>query len=179
MWELRGWSGWKLAVFPCLEILLFLSSPFLWVHPLSVYPPGRVALFLLFLPPLLRLPSPPSGFCFFFSSHSPKSRVQDLLGPLNALFLRGLWKSALPSFLFYGWWGCGAQERERCCVERQVLRVILIPMDSAQRVKDANLKKAKRVSPFVPGFSALRELLDKTMAKNNLNRSAHRRSGRG
>ena len=30
-----------------------------------------------------------------------------------------------------GGWGCGAQERERWCVERQVLRVILIPMDSA------------------------------------------------
>ena len=42
-----------------------------------------------------------------------------------------------------GWWGCGAQERERWCVERQVLRVILIPMDSAQRVKDANLKKSE------------------------------------
>ena len=49
MWELRGWSGWKLAVFPCLEILLFLSFPFLWVHPLGVYPPGRVVLFPLFL----------------------------------------------------------------------------------------------------------------------------------
>ena len=49
MWELRGWSGWKLAVFPCLEILLFLSFPFLCVHPLWVYPPGRVVLFALFL----------------------------------------------------------------------------------------------------------------------------------
>ena len=39
-------------------------------------------------------------------------------------------------------------------------------MDSAQRVKDANLKKkADRATPFVPGISALRELLDKTMSK--------------
>ena len=91
MRELRGWSGWKLAVFPWLEILLFLSFPFLWVHPLGVYPPGRVVLFPLFLLPILRLPYPPSGFCFFFSSHSSKSRVQDLLGPLNALSLQGLW----------------------------------------------------------------------------------------
>ena len=64
-----------------------------------------------------------------------------------------------------GWWGCGAQERERWCVERQVLRVILIPMDSAQRAKDANLKKTDRATPLVPGISALRELLDKTMSK--------------
>ena len=49
MWELRGWSGWKLAVFPRLEILLFLSFPFLWVHPLWVYPPGRVCSLSLFL----------------------------------------------------------------------------------------------------------------------------------
>ena len=45
--------------------------------------------------------------------------------------------------------GSAGVERQRA---REVLRVILIPMDSAQRVKEANLKKTNRVSPFVSGF---------------------------
>ena len=95
--------------------------------------------------PILRLPSPPSGFCFFFSSLSSNSRVHVPLGPPGCLRL-------VPFFLFFcGWWGCGAQERERWCVERQVLRVILIPMDSAQRVKDANLKKSESRYPLCVG----------------------------
>ena len=84
MWELRGWSGWKLAVFPRLEILLFLSFPFLWVHPLWVYPPGRVVLFPSFF----------STLAFALSS----------LGFLLLLFLSflqlpggGVWARGFPS----------------------------------------------------------------------------------
>ena len=102
MWELRGWSGWKLAVFPCLEILLFLSLPFLWVHPLGVYPPGRVGSLSPLPFPILRLPSPPSGFCFFFSSLSSNSRVHMVLGPLKALSLQGLW-IAVPTLCTLLW----------------------------------------------------------------------------
>ena len=89
MWELRGWSGWKLAVFPCLEILLFLSSPFLWVHPLWVYPPGRVVLFPLFLfqscvcPLLPRVSA--SSFPLF-----PPTLGSIPLGPSGTLYLQDL-----------------------------------------------------------------------------------------
>ena len=115
--------------------------------------------------PILRLPSLPSG-----SFRDPGLRARDsgvssssfLLfpptlglkgptGPLKALSLRCPWKSVPLFVLFCGWWGCGAQERERWCVERQVLRVILIPMDSAQRAKDANLNKSRSRYPLCVG----------------------------
>ena len=70
-----------------------------------------------------------------------------------------------------GWWGCGAQERERWCVERQDLMgktPIYKSLRSARtEPRTPTSKKADRVTPFVPGISALRELLDKTMSKKN------------
>jgi hypothetical protein len=66
-------------------------------------------------------------------------------------------------------WGCGAQERERWCVERQDL-MGKIPIYKSLRSartepRTPTSKKANRVTPFVSGISALRELLDKTMSK--------------
>ena len=136
-------------IFSCL----FLP---LWVHPLWVYPRARCSLSPLPFPsgsfrdPGLRARNSgvsSSSFLLF----PPTLGLKGSPGPLKALSLRGLWKSVPPSFLFCGWWGCGAQERERWCVERQVLRVILIPMDSAQRVKDANLKKSETRLPLCVG----------------------------
>jgi len=101
--------------------------------------------------PILRLPSPPSGFCFFFSSLSSNSRFTFSSALRVPLYLQDLWREVPLFVLFCGWWGCGAQERERWCVERQVLRVILIPMDSAQRAKDANLKKSESRYPLCAG----------------------------
>ena len=40
MWELRGWSGWKLAVFPCLEVLVFFSFPSSGFVRSGSIPPG-------------------------------------------------------------------------------------------------------------------------------------------
>ena len=95
--------------------------------------------------PILRLPSLPSGFCFFFSSLSSRSNHRQPWPPG--------FRDEVSFLLFCGWWGCGAQERERWCVERQVLRVILIPRDSAQRAKDANLNKSRsRYPPLCRGF---------------------------
>ena len=66
-----------------------------------------VVLFFLFLPPLLRLPSPPSGFCFFFSSLSSRSNYQQPWPPV--------FRDEVSFLLSCGWLVCGAQERERWC----------------------------------------------------------------
>ena len=63
--------------------------------------------------PILRLPSPPSGFCFFFSSLSSRSNHRQPWPPG--------FRDEVSFLLFCGWWGCGEQERERWCVERQDL----------------------------------------------------------
>ena len=119
--------------------------------------------------PILRLPSPPSGFCFFFSSLSSNSRFTLSSALRVPLYLQDLWREVPLFVLFCGWWGCGAQERERWCVERQDLMgktPIYKSLRSARtESRTPTSKKANRVTPFVPGISALRELLDKTMSK--------------
>ena len=115
---LRGWSGWELAVLYASEscrscLFLPMGSSALDLSP------ERVALFPLFLPPLLRLLSPPSesfrgtrasgpGFRGYFFSflqlpglHTPRA-LQGCLGSFSLFSTSG-----------GGWWGCGAQERER------------------------------------------------------------------
>lgn len=169
MWELRGWSGWKLAVFPCLEILLFLSFPFLWVHPLGVYPPGRVVLFPLFLFQSCVCPLLPrvSASSFLLFPQTLGSRSPRPFGyPCTFRIFGGRFHSSYSSV----GWGCGAQERERWCVERQDLMgktPIYKSLRSARKEsRTPTSKKADRVTPFVPGISALRELLDKTMSNH-------------
>ena len=73
-----------------------------------------------------------------------------------------------------GWWGCGARYRSGSAgVERQragedptgKIPIYKSLRSARKEPRTPTSKKAKRVSHFVSGFSALRELLDKTMSK--------------
>ena len=132
--------------------------------------------------PILRLPSLPSGS---FRDPGLRARNSGVSASSFLLFPQTLGSRSPRPFgypctfrIFGGWfhssyssvgWGCGAQERERWCVERQDLMgktPIYKSLRSARtESRTPTSIKADRVTPFVSGISALRKLLDKTMSK--------------